>query len=350
MKTIQSLVFVTLILLMLNVGVSPIYAKAPTTPKILFTSLRDGNSEIYIMNPDGSEQVNLTQHPAIDQQPVWSPTGEQILFISNRRDFRPRGRRDLYLMDPDGSNVRRVFKKKIEGWRVSPSWSPDGKQIAYRQKYGANGTMGTYIATLGEQDEEFFVKGSAPAWSPDGTEIACGVAEPGREWIVFIDVRTRKRERLLPKKSLPWQNAPSWSATGDRLAFSGNNHPLPVIAEKGLDEAKALHNAWRDKETIFVVNRDGTNLQQLVDEAGPDAGYPELSPNGEEVLYTQEINERSQIFKVDVNSGVQTQLTHIGGMPRFGNWGGDWFDPAFALPVSPQPQLLTTTWGEVKKE
>ena len=346
----MKLVFATLILLVLNIGTSPIYAKAPTTPKILFTSARDGNSEIYIMNPDGSEQGNLTQHPATDQQPVWSPTGEQILFISNRRDFRPRGRRDLYLMDPDGSNVRRVFKKKIEGWRVSPSWSPDGKQIAYRQKYGANGTTGTYIATLGEQDEEFFVKGSAPAWSPDGTEIACGVAEPGREWIVFIDVRTRKRERLLPKKSLPWQNAPSWSATGDRLAFSGNNDPLPVIAEKGLDEAKALHNAWRDKETIFVVNRDGTNLQQLVDEAGPDAGYPELSPNGEEVLYTQEINERSQIFKVDVNSGVQTQLTHIGGMPRFGNWGGDWFDPAFALPVSPQPQLLTTTWGEVKKE
>ena len=339
MKMIRLLVFVISNLLVLQ-----IFAKAPTTPKILFTSARDGNSDIYIMNPDGTEQVNLTQHPATDQQPVWSPTGEKILFISNRRDFRPRGRRDLYLMDPDGSNVRRVFKRKIEGWRVSPSWAPDAKQIAYRQLYGAKGTTGTYIATLGEQDEEFFVKGAEPAWSPDGTEIACSVAEPGREWIVLIDVQTQKQKRLLPKKALPWQNDPSWSATGDRVAFSGNNHPLPAILDRD------LHNAWRDKQTIFVVNRDGTGLQQLVDEAGPDAGYPEISPNGAEVLYTQEINGKSQIFKVDVNSGVRTQLTHIGGMFRVGNWGGDWFDPAYPLSVSPQPQFLTTTWGEVKNK
>ena len=103
---------------------------------------------------------------------------------------------------------------------------------------------------------------------------------------------------------------------------------------------------WEDKQTIYIVNRDGTGLQQLVDEAGPRATYPVLSPNGNEVLYTQEINGHLQIFKVDINSGVQTQLTHT--EPR--NLGGDWFDPAYALPVSPQPQLLTTTWGDVKKK
>ena len=53
------------------------FAKAPTTPKILFTSTRDGNREVYMMNPDGSEQVNLTQHRAADLETVWSPTGEQ---------------------------------------------------------------------------------------------------------------------------------------------------------------------------------------------------------------------------------------------------------------------------------
>ena len=49
--------------------------KAPTTPKILFTSRRDGNLEVYTMNPDGSEQVNLTQHPATDLEAAWSPNG-----------------------------------------------------------------------------------------------------------------------------------------------------------------------------------------------------------------------------------------------------------------------------------
>ncbi len=112
-----------------------------------------------------------------------------------------------------------------------------------------------------------------------------------------------------------------------------------------------LHNAWKAKQTIYIVNRDGTGLQQLVKEAGPYAQYPALSPDGEDVLYTQEIKGRFQIFKVNVNDGIQTQLTHIVGLSRRqANAGGDWFDPAYALPVSPQPQLLTTTWGELKRK
>ena len=340
MKTMRLLTFAISTLLVLNASVSLLFAQAPTTPKILFTSSRDGNREVYIMNPDGSEQVRLTQHPANDLEAVWSPTGEKILFVSDRRDFRPRGTRDLYMMDPDGSNVRRVFRRKIEAWRTAPTWSPDEKQIAYRQlDHSGGGTSGMYILTLGEQEPEFIGKFSSPAWSPNGTEIACETAEPGREWIILMNTRTRKHERLLPKKALPWQEDPSWSATGAKLAFVGNNNPLPVILDRG------LHNAWRDKQTIFIVNRDGTGLKQLVEEAGQEAWAPALSPNGEEVLYTQRINEWNQIFKVDVNSGDLTQLTDIGQ-----NLGGNWFDPAYALSVSPQPKLLTTTWGKVKKQ
>ena len=59
-------VFYIILLTLVCGTVSPLFAKTPTTPKILFTSSRDGNSEVYVMNPDGSEQVNLTQHPASD--------------------------------------------------------------------------------------------------------------------------------------------------------------------------------------------------------------------------------------------------------------------------------------------
>ena len=339
------LVFYIISGMLLCQNVSALFAKVPTIPKILFTSLRDGNSEVYIMNPDGSEQVNLTQHPAADLQAVWSPTGDQILFISNRGDFRPRGNRDLYLMASDGTKVRRVFKRKIKGWRTDPTWSPDGKQIAYWQRYwNGEGRSGMYLATLGKQDEEFIGKYSSPAWAPDRTEIACQAADLAGTWIIFINIHTRKQQRLLSKKVLPWQTEPSWSATGDKLAFAGNNQPIPAILDRD------LHNAWRDKQTIFIANRDGTGLKQLVEEAGSDAWAPAVSSNGEEVLYTQETNGRDQIFKVDVNSGIRTQLTHTGGILKFGNAGGDWFDPAYALPVSPQPQLLTTTWGELKRE
>ena len=94
---IRLLVFVMAILLVLNGNVCPLFAKAPTTPKIVFTSSRaDGNvRDIYIMDTDGHNQVNLTDHHADDLEPVWSPTGEHILFVSDRA-----GVPDLYLMEP----------------------------------------------------------------------------------------------------------------------------------------------------------------------------------------------------------------------------------------------------------
>ncbi len=319
-------------LMLLCAKMGQVYAEAPTTPKILFTSTAwDGNYEIYIMNPDGSEQVNLTQHRANDVGAVWSPTGEKILFVSDRG-----GVRDLYMMNSDGSNVRRVFKRKIEAWRTSPTWSPNGKQFAYVHINWDLLTFIIYIATLGEQEEEHLVEGFDPAWSPEGTEIACAIDDR----LTLINVHTGAQKQLLPKKAMNWQRYPSWSAAGDKLAFAWNKHQIPPVLDRD------LHNEWIKNLTIYIINRDGTDLKQLVDEAGPRADYPVLSPNGKEVLYTQEINGFLQIFKLDVNSGIRTQLTHIG--PR--NLGGDWFDPAYALPVSPQPELLTTTWGELKRE
>ena len=332
MKTTQLLVFIILSAIVVNASLFPVFAKAPTTPKIVFTSTREGNRDVYIMNPDGTEQANLTQHRADDQQAVWSPTGEQILFVSDRG-----GVRDLYSMDPDGSNVRRVFKFKIEDWRTKPTWSPDGTRFAYTRINWGKLTTALYIATLGEQEEELITKASSPAWSPDETELACIVG--GR--LTFINIRTGNQKQLLPKKATHWQRHPSWSAAGDKLAFSWNQKPLPPLLPDG-----RIPNEWLDTETIYIANRDGTGLQQLVDEAGPYAQYPELSPDGNAALYTQEINGDFQIFKVDVNSRVRTQLTHTDSW----NTGGDWFDPAYALPVSPQPQLLTTTWAEVKKK
>ena len=328
----QLSVFIILILLVLHISSSPLFAEAPTTPKILFTSLRDGNSEVYIMNPDGSEQKNLTRHRATDRDAVWSPSGDQILFESDRD-----GIRDLYLMNPDGSNVRRVFRKAID--RNDPAWAPDGKQIAYVHMNLEIPLFVIHIATLGKQKEEPLADGLDPAWSPDGTEIACSVGGLIKRRLALINVRTRKRRLPMRLKVTNRQESPSWSAAGDKLAFTWNKNPPPLA------DGELVAKAWDDRRTIYIVNPDGTGLQQIVDEAGPRATNPELSPSGNEVLYTQKIDGHLQIFKVDINSEVPTQLTNIKQ-----NSGGDWFDPAYPLSVSPQPQFLTTTWGKVKSK
>ena len=310
------------------------WAKAPKTAKIVFTSADEISREIYLMNPDGSGQINITNHPADDLFPVWSPTGEEILFVSDRVRMR-----DLYLMDADGGNVRRIFRN--HAYRHRPTWSPDGKQIAYERIEADERFI--YTATLDGKHEEKIGEGNQPAWSPNTQELAfCR-----QRRIVLFNLHTRIEKKLRPD-GIAWQSTPTWSPAGDKLAFSWILQliePPPGVLP---GERFVIPNAWFDNETIFIVNRDGTGLEQIVDEAGPEAIWPTWSPDGTELIYTQQVRGYFQLFKINLVHRVPEQLTHTERALQ-ANTLADWFDPAFALPVLPQPQLLTATWAEVKK-
>ena len=320
----------------LCVSISSLFAKAPATAKIVFTSARDNNREIYIMNPDGSGQVRLTHHRADDAMPTWSPTGEQIIFASDRDRF-PLSR-DLYLMDPDGKNVRRVFGKSKD--RSSATWSPDGKQIAYRRREPSGSFV--YIATIDGKKEERIAIGASPAWSPDGTEIAflSGYGS-GSVQISIMNVRTKKQKVIFPRDAQPsWINGGLvWSPITDQLVFSWNPDPLQGNI--------AI-------ETLYIINRDGTGLQQITSDAAPRETAPVWSPQGDALLYAKaDKKNHLQIYKITLGSDVSEQLTNT--FKVFGNFfqansPGDWFDPAFALPVSPNPDLSPTTWGQLKEK
>ena len=322
MKLLFISVFLSLMLFCLAIHSG--WAKAPTSPKIVFASAREDNREIYMMNPDGSEQINITRNKALDTSPVWSPTGEQILFVSNRD-----GVRDLFLMDADGANVRRVFGKQAE--RQNPTWSPDGTQIAYWRPELGNHVM--YIAPIDGTKETKLGSGSVAVWSPDGTTLAYVQGPPNLRHIWFYDLKTHKRKIFFPRNGNPsWVRPPDWCHEVDKIAFSWL-HRVPLGAN-------------RDTETVYIINSDGTGLQQVAPEAGAPSTSPFWSPRGDALIYEQlDENRDLHLFKIGVDGGEPEQLTHIGW-----NYRGDWFDPAYALPVSPQPQFLTTTWAEMKRD
>ena len=98
--------------------------------KIAFMSTRDGNAEIYVMDTDGAAPVRLTKHPAIDSYPAWTPDGSKIAFTSNRRNG---STHEIYITDADGKDTVRLTKNNqpVPAYDESPSWSPDGSYIAF---------------------------------------------------------------------------------------------------------------------------------------------------------------------------------------------------------------------------
>src|SRR5262245_61745891 len=99
-------------------------AWSPDGARIAFYSERDGNSEIDVMNADGSGLARLTNTAADEGYPAWSPDGRTITFDSDRD-----GNFEIYGMNADGSNVRRLTTHRARD--VSASWSPDSSTIVF---------------------------------------------------------------------------------------------------------------------------------------------------------------------------------------------------------------------------
>ena len=319
---------VVIVSVVLCQSVCPIFVDAATTREIVFTSTRDGNKEIYVMNSDGSKQVNLTRHRADDFGATWSPDRTQILFVSDRTARV----RDLYLMDADGTNVRRVFRRIKH--REQPTWSPDGRSIAYVTP----NENAIKIATITGHAERHLTLtswgGVNPEWSPNGSEIAYDWKESGD--MRLINVNTKAPRVLLPelKKFVRWQ--PAWSPTGDRLAFAALEWPENHAGALRVD----------DKLSLYIADRGGAWIKHLVKE--PIVNHPTWSTDGSEILYEKRFDDarrERQLFKISVEGGRPQQLTSKGS-----NYQADWMPDNTPLPVEPTTSSLTTVWGKMKRE
>lgn len=153
--------------------------------KIVFSSNREGVTQIYVMNADGSNVSRLTYLGANDDCPRWSPNGAKILFQSDR-DHTDTGYMDIYVINSDGSGVTLLTSDASDD--SFASWSPDGSKIVFQNigngvnlvwAMNADGSSPINLTNTSSSDGE-------PSWPPDGTKIVSTSArscasEPGQD-------------------------------------------------------------------------------------------------------------------------------------------------------------------------
>ena len=186
---------------------------SPDGERIAFLSLRDGNSEVYVMDADGHNPTRLTYHDAEDKDPSWSPDGERIIFTSLRD-----GNWEVYVMDADGHNPTRLTYHGADNW--DPVWSPDGEHIAFTSL--RDGNWEVYVMDAdGHNPIRLTYHGAdnhLPSWSPDGERIAFTSLRDGNWEVYVIDADGHNLVRLTYHPSQDW--SPIWSPDGERIAFS----------------------------------------------------------------------------------------------------------------------------------
>ncbi len=265
---------------------TPLVAEQPTITEvenglIAFDSDRDGNDEIYVIEADGSNARNLTNHDADDHGPAWSPDGSQIAFTSKRD-----GNWEVYVMSADGTNVRRLTDEL--GDDSDPAWSPDGGQIVFVSERDGNSDI--YVMNADGSSPRNLTKhpetDAMPAWSPDGTRILFTSNRDGNPDIYVMNADGSNPHRLT--NSADHDGNPDWSPDSSKIAF---------------ERLEGINSE------IYVMNADGSSPRNLTNLADDD-GFPAWSPDGQYIVFVSRRDGRPEIYTMRADGSFVQRLTN----------------------------------------
>ncbi len=238
--------------------------------KLAWVSTVSGNTDIWVadpptpLDPDGGEPVNLTSHPASDEAPAWSPDGSRIAFESNRD-----GDSDVYVVNADGTDLRPLTANTVDDH--TPSFSPDGTQLVFSSLRSGNLDIWTMNADGTTPRQLTLAPGedSLPAWSPDGSTIAFTSNRDGNYEIYVMNADGTGQTNLTrdPGDDM-W---PSWSPGGAIVLFeryAGGDYEVHAMAADGSRELNLTQSlATLDRQP--VLSPDGALLAYATDAPGP---------------------------------------------------------------------------------
>ncbi len=253
----------------------------PFLSKIAFVSDRTGNSELWMMDWDGSNQTQLTKHGALALAPSWSPDGRQLVFTSYLRSTPA-----LYLLTPSEGYLKELWGEG--GVNSSAAFSPDGSRIAFASSVDGNVDIWVIPAKGGKAQRITTARAidTQPSWAPNGRQIVFTSARSGSPQIYLMDADGTNVRRL--SFGGDFHDEASFSADGSRVICTTRIHGRFQLAT-----IEVLSGKRR------VISGPGSNEN------------PTFSPDASMIAFESNRSGSTQIYVTDAE-GTPHQLTHEG--------------------------------------
>lgn len=243
--------------------------------------INNGLAELFVMDQDGSNAVNVTNNAADDQQPSWSPDGTKLAFMSNRN----LGLYQVYTMNADGTNIVQLSDNSVNHY--TPTWSPDGTKILFESDdtdlYVINADGTNLVRLTNTPDLE-----ANTDWSPDGTKILYTKAPGAISTYELYVINADGTNPLQLTNNAFYDDWGQWSPDGSKIVFQTNRGSL--------------------NSEVYVMNADGSNPANLSNTEASE-NTPSWSSDGTKIAFTSNRDGNPEVYSMNADGSGATRLT-----------------------------------------